>query len=149
MFGWRVADRHSPMLLFKLNGTETPETDQIDFYKSQQVSSGNSPRTFQMHIEVLRLYFRLQDRFYTHHWGFFCHFFNGKQTFLLFKKMFASMSVQKSCYFILFLFWMLYIMKFFRFGILRSPLQPVSYIYKLLENETKNKTKKENNKNKI
>lgn len=40
-------------------------------------------------------------------------------------------------------------MKFFRFGILRSPLQPVSYIYKLLENKKKNKQKKRTTKNKM
>lgn len=130
------------LLLFKLNGTKTPEMDPIDFDKSQQVSFGNSPWTFQTHIEVLRLYFRLQDRFYTHHWVFFCHFFMENKNLFIVQKMFASMSVQKSCYFILFLFWMLYIMKFFRFGILRSPLQPVSYIYKLLENKTKKQRKK-------
>lgn len=99
-------------------------------FKSRQVSFGIviSFSTFQTHIKVLQLYFRLQDCFYTHHW--FCHFFR-KNTFLWFK-MFASMSVQnKSCYFILFLFWMLYIKKSFRFGILWSPLQSVSYIFRL------------------
>lgn len=44
-------------------------------FKSQQVSFGIviSFSTFQTHIKVLQLCFRLQDRFYTHHW--FCHFF--------------------------------------------------------------------------
>lgn len=80
---------------------------------------------------------------FIHIIGFFVTFLLKTNLFMV-QKMFASMSVQKSCYFILFLFWMLYIMKFFRFGILRSPLQPVSYIYKLLEN--KKQQKKENNK---
>lgn len=57
--------------------------------------------TFQTHIKVLQLYFRLQDRFYTHHW------------FVTFLNLFTVQNVclyvctEQSCYFILFLFWML------------------------------------------
>lgn len=45
--------------------------------KSQQVSFGTvfAFSTFQTHIKVLQLCFRLRDRFYTHHW--FCHFFKN------------------------------------------------------------------------
>lgn len=87
---------------------------------------------------------------FIHIIGFFVTFFMENKPFYCWKtKMFASMSVQKSCYFILFLFWMLYIMKFFRFGILRSPLQPVSYICKLLENSTKKHHKKKREQQKI
>lgn len=92
---FHVGSEHSlRILLFKLNGTKYTPTNKefktwdrkregvgYDFsslettFKTRNVSFGIviSFSTFQTHIKVLQLYFRLQDHFYTHHW--FCHFF--------------------------------------------------------------------------
>lgn len=97
-------------------------------FKSQLVSFGIviSFSTFQTHLKVLQLYFRLQDRFYTHHW--FCHFF---------KPFYGSKCLPLCLYRTKLLFYsfslldVIYIKKSFRFGILWSPLQSISYIFKL------------------
>lgn len=83
----RERSAHLPMLLFIFERRQNTWDRSDRRLKSQQVSFGNSPWTFQMHIEVLRLCFQLHDRFYTHHWGFFGgSLFYWKQTFLWVKK---------------------------------------------------------------
>lgn len=80
--------------------------------KSQRVSFGIvfSFSAFQTHIKVLQLYFRLQDRFYTHHWLLSLL----KKNFL---KMFASMSVQNKAAILFFFLFLdvIYKKKSFRF----------------------------------
>lgn len=92
--------------------------------------------TFQTHIKVLRLCFRLQDQLFIHIISVLSLF---QKTKLKKKNFYSSKNVclyvcteQKLLFYSFSLFGCyIYIMKSFRFGILWSPLQSVSYIYKL------------------
>lgn len=128
---------------FQINFKKTKKTKE----KSQQVSFWNQSLDISNAYRGLTVAFFPDCRIvFIHIIGvFFGHFFKMKT-----KPFYGSKNVclyvcteQKLLFYsFFFLFWMLYIMKSFRFGILRSPLRSVFLYLQTLRKKEKNKTTK-------
>lgn len=100
-----------------------------------------------MHIEVLQLCFRLQDRFYTHHWVF-CHFFIENKPFYGSKNVCLYVCTEKLLFYSFSLLDVIYneILQVWYFKVSTT----ACFLYlQTLRKQKKNKQKKRTTKNKM